>query len=141
MSDPRYIYLASQSPRRRALLEQIGVAHYVIEPQVDERWDGREDAREHVARLALEKARSGWSRVAAINPRAVIGADTAVVVERDILGKAETASAAHRMLERLSGRGHQVYSGVAMVAPSAGQISGVFAGFCSTMSSALKAVY
>ncbi|MGQ0657406.1 MAG: Maf family protein [Chromatiales bacterium] len=109
------IYLASRSPRRRQLLEQIGVAHAALDVQVDERWDGEEPARAHVLRLALLKARRGWDIVRAQRAMPVLAADTAVVLDDQILGKAETREEAVTMLGRLAARSHWVYSGVALV--------------------------
>jgi hypothetical protein len=82
------LYLASASPRRRDLLTQLGVAFETLAVEVDERWDGREPADGYTKRLALEKARAG-QRVAGSAAR-VLGADTAVVLDGRILGKAAT---------------------------------------------------
>ncbi|MCG3144495.1 MAG: Maf-like protein YhdE [Gammaproteobacteria bacterium] len=109
------IYLASQSPRRRELLLQIGVSHAPLDVVVDESWDGEEPPRAHVTRLALEKARRGWAEVATSRPLPVLAADTAVVLDDAILGKAEQTHEAVAMLKRLSGRSHWVLSGVALV--------------------------
>ena len=111
------IYLASKSPRRRQLLEQIGIAHEVLDIEADEIWDGKEAPAPHVIRLALDKARLGRQYLAreqagATSP--VLAADTAVVLNGEILGKAETATQAGAMLRRLSGCSHEVYSGVAL---------------------------
>ena len=111
------IYLASKSPRRRQLLEQIGIAHEVLDVEADESWDGKEAPATHVVRLALEKARLGRQFVSGLKDRAirpVLAADTAVVLDGEILGKAETATQASAMLRRLSGCSHEVYSGVAL---------------------------
>lgn len=113
-SAPR-IYLASRSPRRRELLSQIGVDHALLDVEVDESWDGEEPPRAHVLRLALEKARRGWAEVATSRPLPVLAADTAVVLDDTILGKAEQIHDAVAMLKRLSGRSHRVYSGVALI--------------------------
>jgi septum formation protein len=109
------IYLASRSPRRRELLEQIGVAHVELDVEADESWDGKEPPRAHVMRLALEKARLGWGQVRGSRPLPVLAADTAVVLDDAILGKAEQDHEAAAMLKRLSGRSHRVYSGVALI--------------------------
>lgn len=109
------IYLASRSPRRRELLVQIGVRHAPLEVEIDESWDGEEPPRAHVTRLALEKARRGWAEVATSRPLPVLAADTAVVLDDAILGKAEQIHEAVAMLKRLSGRSHWVFSGVALV--------------------------
>lgn len=109
------IYLASRSPRRRQLLAQIGVGHAPLDVEVDERWDGEEPPRAHVMRLALEKGRRGWAEVARSRPLPVLAADTAVVLDDAILGKAEQIHEAAAMLKRLSGRSHWVYTGVALI--------------------------
>src|SRR5579885_529166 len=67
------IYLASQSPRRRQLLEQIGVEYETLKVEVDESWDGKEPADRHVLRLALAKARAGWNQVQTCAPAPVLG--------------------------------------------------------------------
>jgi septum formation protein len=109
------IYLASRSPRRRQLLDQIGVAHAAIDIEADETWDGTEPALTHVVRLALAKARLGWERIKDSRPMPVLGADTAVVLDDQILGKVEQDHEAVAMLRRLSGRSHHVYTGIALV--------------------------
>ena len=108
-----HIYLASKSPRRAALLDQIGVRYELLDVAVDETWDGREPPREFVTRLALEKARAG-RRIAPV-PRPVLGADTEVVIDDRLLGKPADRAAALGMLRSLSGRSHLVYSAVALV--------------------------
>jgi len=101
------IHLASQSPRRRALLAQIGMRHDVV----GWRWTkarSRRGPREYVLRLALAKARAGR----ALRPdRPVLGADTAVVVDDQILGKPLDRADGIAMLARLSGREHRVLTG------------------------------
>jgi septum formation protein len=109
------IYLASRSPRRRELLDQIGIAHDVLDVEADESWDGSEPARVHVVRLALAKAQIGWAQVEATRPLPVLAADTAVVLDDEILGKAERPHEAMAMLRRLSGRTHWVFTGVAVI--------------------------
>lgn len=104
--------LASSSPRRRELLQQIGVSFRIQVQSVDEtpRPDERPDA--YVARLALEKARA----VAALNPGSVVlGADTTGVLAGQILVKPEHDADARRMLRAMSGRTHEVLTAVALV--------------------------
>lgn len=108
------IYLVSQSPRRRELLCQIGVAHEVIAATVDETPQFNEAPERYVARMALEKACAGRKTLAVVD-RPLLGADTAVVVDGEILGKPSDEADAYRMLRRLSGRTHQVISGVALL--------------------------
>jgi septum formation protein len=112
------LILASSSPRRWELLNQIGVAYQVIVADIDESVRGGEGAREYVCRMAREKAfevhrREGISAV-------VLGADTAVIVDGSILGKPVDREDAIRMLEGLSGRTHEVWSAVALVLPGGG---------------------
>ena len=106
------IYLASRSPRRRELLSQIGVHHEVVVTDVDESLHPGEAPAEYVIRLALEKARAalGGQRLLP-----VLGADTAVVVGNEILGKPRDRDDFLAMMERLSGRSHKVLTGVALV--------------------------
>jgi septum formation protein len=110
------LYLASQSPRRRELLTQIGVEHQVVSASIDESRQSGETAEEYVQRLAREKSRAGWAQLQVLGlPAApVLGADTAVVVDGDILGKPNDAADAMAMLRRLSGRSHDVMTGIAI---------------------------
>lgn len=106
------LILASSSPRRQELLRQIGIPFVVEVPEVDEHAVHAESPAELVERLALRKARA----VAARHPDAlVLGADTIVVVDGEVLGKPADRAEAEAMLGRLSGRPHQVLTGVAVV--------------------------
>lgn len=110
------VFLASGSPRRRELLAQIGVPTEVIRVDVDETPQLREGAETYVSRLALAKARAGWQQVAERTEEwPVLGADTVVVCERDILGKPRDRQEAAAMLQRLSARTHKVLTAVALV--------------------------
>lgn len=103
--------LASASPRRRALLRQIGASFVSITPAVDEVKDG-ERPRDAVICNALMKAR----KVAEEYPEhAVLGADTAVVLNGMAFGKPRDAAEAHRVLSMLEGRQHSVLTGIAWV--------------------------
>ena len=108
------INLASTSPRRKHLLEQIGIDFDLIDIEIDETWDGHEPAKVHVKRMALEKARA--AKVTIQNNFPVLAADTCVVLDNVILGKAETKEEAIKMLGELSGRTHHVYTAVALIA-------------------------
>lgn len=112
------IFLASRSPRRHQLLKQLGVDFEIVDVAVDEHWDDSEHPRIHVGRLALEKARAGRLKINITEPSAILGADTAVVLDDIVLGKAENREQAVAMLTRLSGRMHHVYSSVALVTDS-----------------------
>ncbi len=109
------IFLASASPRRRELLSQIGVRYQLLAADIDETPHPDEVPELYVVRMALEKARAGLARRPAGSGPAVLGADTAVVVDGQILGKPQDQADAARMLRLLSGREHQVMSAVAMV--------------------------
>jgi septum formation protein len=114
------LYLASQSPRRRELLTQIGIAHQVIGVDVDESRLPDEAAPAYVERLARAKAAAGWALsktdaiAAAMPPLPVLGADTVVVLNGEILGKPRDADDARTMLRRLSGQCHDVLTGVSL---------------------------
>jgi septum formation protein len=109
---PPDVHLASQSPRRRELLAQIGIRHDLVTVAVDERVRDGEAPAEYVLRLALAKARAGRALRA---DRPVLGADTAVVVDDRILGKPADRDDALAMLALLSGREHRVLTAVALV--------------------------
>ncbi|MFO7857536.1 MAG: Maf family protein [Ectothiorhodospiraceae bacterium] len=109
------IYLASQSPRRRELLAQMGLPYAPLDVAVDETRFEDESPEVFVIRLALEKARTGWAQVSDSRPLPVLGADTAVVLDGEVLGKPADRGEALATLARLSGQQHQVLTGVAMV--------------------------
>ena len=123
MSAP-LLYLASKSPRRQSLLAQLGIEFEtlllrealgrerdVVEVALDE-----EPAPHYVERMARTKAQVGWQRMQdrKLAERAVLGADTEVVLDGEIFGKPRNANDAVRMLKRLSGRTHQVLTAVAI---------------------------
>lgn len=103
--------LASASPRRRQLLDLIGVPHLVTPADIDETPHASEGADEYVMRLAREKAEAIW---ALHQDLPVLAADTTVVVDQEILGKPESEADAAAMLGKLSGREHLVHTGVAL---------------------------
>ncbi len=109
------LILASGSPRRRALLEDLGLRFQVRSVAIDETPLAGEAAETYVRRLAEAKARErcGASEV-------VIGADTVVVLDSVILGKPRDETEARQMLERLSGRWHEVLSGIAVCSGDSG---------------------
>jgi len=109
------IYLASQSPRRRELLSQIGVHHTVVGANINETPLPDEAPAEYVIRMALEKARAGRQATRHNTPLPVLGADTAVVVNQRILGKPRNRDDALAMLELLSNTTHKVLTGVALI--------------------------
>ena len=114
---PAPLVLASQSPRRAHILRAQQLAFSIDPAAADESALPGEEPCPHVLRLALEKART----VALRHPAAVcLGCDTVVVLDGDILGKPRDRGHAAQMLHRLAGREHQVFSGVALVAPGLG---------------------
>ncbi|HEY6095722.1 MAG TPA: Maf family protein [Gallionellaceae bacterium] len=125
MSKQPYIYLASQSPRRRDLLKQIGVNFQLLLmradprrlPDVDETPLPDETAQDYVQRICKAKAEAGWDSLLHRNlpQMPVLSADTTVTLDNHILGKPRDRAEAAAMLRQLSGRSHQVLTAVAMV--------------------------
>lgn len=115
-----FIYLASQSPRRRQLLEQIGVRHELLLPGADEDAESLEIVRPgelpetYCARVTTAKLDAALARLAVrgLPPAPILCADTTVAVDDLILGKPEDDADARRMLTLLSGRGHRVVTAV-----------------------------
>ena len=107
------VVLASASPRRVALLRQVGLAFTVVDPGPDAEWPAGAEPRHGVRALALDKAqRVAGERRASI----VIGADTEVVARGgEVLGKPRDAAEALGMLQRLHGRTHEVWTGIAVI--------------------------
>ena len=126
-----HVYLASTSPRRRELLDQLGVRYRTLKIDVDETLRVHEAPEDYVLRVALAKARAGWQMLesrgssatvssVALSPAAgqscpVLGADTSVVIENEVLGKPRDREHGLEMLERLSGRSHQVLTAIALI--------------------------
>lgn len=109
------LYLASKSPRRRQLLDQLGQRHAVLEIDIPEVPVPGEAPQDYVRRVAREKAGAGLVEVAAIPGAIVIAADTEVVLDGEIFGKPRDDADAAAMLRRLSGRTHRVLSAVWVV--------------------------
>ncbi len=109
------LYLASKSPRRRALLTQLGVDFEVVEASVDEHRRADESPADYVSRVAREKAQAGLTRLGDRPDALVLGADTEVVLGNDVFGKPADADEAAAMLRRLSGAEHVVISTVWLV--------------------------
>jgi len=124
MSSHSYIYLASQSPRRRELLHQIGVkfetlllrndTHRIV--GVDETPLAEENPADYVQRISLTKATAAWEAVLFRNLRKmpVLAADTTVTLDNKIIGKPRNREDAFQILRQLSGREHRVYTAVAV---------------------------
>lgn len=109
------IYLASQSPRRQELLTQLGVRFETLDASVHEQAQPGESPTQYVNRVAREKAGAGLLQLAGKAQAIVLGADTDVVVDGDVLGKPADAEQAAALLRRLSGRSHQVHTAVWLV--------------------------
>ncbi len=128
MSD--FLYLASQSPRRAQLLEQIGVRYQLLLPDTDEAAESLEaelpgeqprDYVQRVTRLKLEAALQRWQR-RALSPAPILCADTTVALDGRILGKPVDAADAAGMLRSLAGRTHAVFTAIALALPSSGRV-------------------
>jgi septum formation protein len=113
VSESPPLILASQSPRRAELLGRLGLSFEIVPADIDESYHAHETPDGHAERLAREKA----LEIARRRPEAlVVGSDTIVVVDGDVLGKPRDAAHAVEMLSRLSGREHEVFTGVAVAA-------------------------
>jgi septum formation protein len=109
------LILASQSPRRAELLQQLGLAFDTCPVDIDETVGVKESANAYVTRLALEKAQTCLRQTAGRDDNVIcLGSDTAVVIDEHILGKPANAGEAAQMLQKLSGRTHEVLTGVAL---------------------------
>ena len=111
----KFLILASSSPRRQELLREIRIPFQVHAANINEGQIEGESPIEYALRLAFEKAQA----VAAQHPQSyVLGADTIVVIDGEVLGKPKDQKEAARMLRLLSGRGHEVTTAVSLIAPS-----------------------
>lgn len=118
-SEAPRVCLASASPRRSALLTQIGVPHRIAPARLDERPQQHELPADYVARLAVRKAREASARPELCGGLPVLGADTSVIVDGRILGKPYTLTELREMLTLLAGRTHEVLTAVALVSGDA----------------------
>ena len=109
------LYLASQSPRRRELLDQLGIDYGLLDVIVPEQRQPGEPPEDYVSRVAREKAGAGLLKVLVAPNAIVLGADTEVVLDDAVYGKPADAEDAQRMLRELSGRCHRVISAVWLV--------------------------
>ena len=109
------LYLASKSPRRRELLGQLGVAFAPLDVDVPEQRAVHETPCEYVHRVALDKARAGLAHVAAEADALVLAGDTEVVLDGEVFGKPADTEVARDMLQKLSGREHEVISSLWLV--------------------------
>jgi len=110
------LVLGSGSPRRRELLTRAGIAFEVLPADIDEIAEVGEEPAAFALRLAREKAHAVAMRVGAAPRRLVLGADTIVVIDADVLGKPTDPEDAVRLLTRLVGREHRVLTAVAVIA-------------------------
>ena len=115
-TQPPSIYLASRSPRRAELLKQMGVLFSVVPADIDETPHAMERSDAYVKRLAIEKAQAGYALVLqkAWFEMPVLAADTTVSIDGEILGKPQDDEDAYRMLSLMSGRWHEVHTGIAV---------------------------
>jgi septum formation protein len=120
-ANPR-ICLASASPRRQALLAQVGLPFMLLPQHIDETLLPGEGPEAYVNRLAREKAAAAFRDPARPADLPVLAADTTVVCDDEVLGKPQSMEEAALMLGRLSGRGHQVLTAVALHKPAPGDI-------------------
>ena len=108
------IYLASASPRRSALLRQIFVPHQILIPDIDETRLPEEAPADYVVRLARAKAHRVWEQLEGGEVRPVLAADTTVALGEMIFGKPRDRAEGVAMVQQLSGRVHQVFTGIAV---------------------------
>lgn len=113
------IVLASASPRRSELLQSAGISFTIVPGDIDETPLPEEEPVAHVLRLAEGKAREVASRA---DGRFIVGADTIVLCDKEIMGKPCDSADAKRMLRRLSGRAHQVITGFAVLDRETGRV-------------------
>jgi septum formation protein len=106
------LHLASQSPRRRQLLDQLGITYRVLDVGIAEVVGHAEAPEAYVRRVACEKARAGLRALGSPADAVVLGADTEVMLDGEVFGKPADAESARAMLLRLSARTHTVLSAV-----------------------------
>lgn len=105
------IYLASKSPRRKDMLKMMDIKFHILNIELSENIDKNKSPINNVKRIALEKCKFAGN---VKNDGIIISADTIVVVDSEIIGKPRNKSEAKKILERLSGRSHFVYTGFAI---------------------------
>ncbi len=117
ISTSRPLILASASPRRKELLRSVGLKFKIIPAHINEDYVNGENPRQHVRRLAQDKAQA----IAGKYPESlVLGADTIVVIDDLILGKPKNKAEARQMLGKLSGRVHKVFTGFSLAHTASG---------------------
>ena len=116
------LILASASPRRAEILAAAGIPFEIREPKIDESRLPDESPEQMVERLAREKANAAARVGNLLGPHIILGADTVVVADEEILGKPGSAAAARQMLRKLQGREHRVITGFALLRMHDGEI-------------------
>ena len=111
---PPALYLASKSPRRAELLKILGIPFTTLSTHIDETPLNDEKGEDHVLRLALEKARCGYQQLPQGIPAIVLGSDTIILFDDEILGKPQSREHALTMLKKLSGHTHKVLTAIAV---------------------------
>jgi len=114
MSQNPHFYLASSSPRRKELLQQLQVDFSCLDSQIDESRQSNESPYEYVKRMAEMKAQAGWHHPQRKLKLPVIGADTSIAMDNDIIGKPENDQHAVQILHQLSGGSHEVLTAVSV---------------------------
>lgn len=107
------LVLASRSPRRREILKQLGLDFEIMESNIEEAYSGGDKPHRYASFAALQKAKDVAQRVDF--PAVIMGADTIVVLEGEVMGKPKDDLEAFEMLSRLSGKQHRVITGLAVV--------------------------
>ena len=137
-----HLYLASASPRRLALLRQAGYQPRRVDQTAPEQRLAGETPENMVRRVAREKALSAIEKLDSESPTGIVlGADTAVVLAGEVLGKPASAQVAREVLRRLSGRRHRVLTGVVLVRSDdrreAGGVETTYVEFCAVSATAI----
>jgi septum formation protein len=109
------LILASSSPRRQELIRSFGLPVEIVPSDADETADAGWSPEEMAERLSLRKAEAVRARLGGDRRGLIVGSDTIVVLDREVLGKPQDDADAERMLTLLQGREHQVFSGIAVV--------------------------
>lgn len=117
MANSPDIYLASKSPRRRELLEQVGLSFELVDAQIDETPDLGEEPEAYVRRLAIAKSKAGFDNLLKNRGSVdapVLGSDTTVTIDGQVLGKPRDRAHAREMLGQLSANEHHVLTAIAL---------------------------
>ena len=109
------LFLASKSPRRKVLLNQIGIQCHSFATDIDETYPPGESPENYAIRMAKEKSQAGWKKVSTHTANSIVlGADTCIALDNNILGKPRNQQHGIRILMSLAGRSHHVLSAVAI---------------------------